>query len=87
MAEHLLVADIESDTDTDVDVDLRDEPGLLAADRAEYDIDGVRALLAAINLQPLGAPSTEVEEGEVVDLAVFRATGSRSLARIFGSTR
>ncbi len=86
MAEHLLRVDFETDTDA-FDVDLRDEDELLAADRAEYDIDGVRALLAAINLQPVGSPSSLLREGEVVDLAVFRATGSRSLARIFGSTR
>jgi hypothetical protein len=82
----VLAAAVGSDTDL-FDLDLRDEDELLAADRVEYDIDGVRALLAAINLQPVGAPSSERGDGEIVDLAVFRATGSRSLARIFGSTR
>ncbi len=86
MAEHLLLAAVGIDTDV-ADLDLRDEDEFLAADRAEYDVDGVRALLAAINLQPVGAQSSEQRDGEVMDLAVFRATGSRSLARIFGPTR
>jgi hypothetical protein len=83
MAEHLATA--SSDLHRVVDLDLRDETGLLAAETAEYDIDGVRALLAAINLQPVGRSETEEDrEAEVMDLAVFRATGSLSLARIFG---
>ena len=86
MADNLLLAAIDTDTDV-LDLDLSDEDALLAADRAEYDVDGVRALLAAINLQPIGAPSTACRRGEIMDLAVFRATGSRSLARIFGSAR
>lgn len=70
------------------DLDIRDEPALLAADTAEYDIDGVRALLAAINLQPVGGPEDEADhEADVMDLSIFRATGSLSLARIFGPTR
>lgn len=68
-----------------MDLDLRDEAGLLAADRAEYDIDAVRALLAAINLQPVGAPTGSAHHAEVMDLAIYRATGSRRLAQIFGN--
>jgi hypothetical protein len=67
------------------DLDLRDEAALLAADRAEYDIAGVRALLAAINLQPVGSSTDPSRHGEVMDLAIYRATGSRSLARIFSN--
>lgn len=86
MAEHLAVA--PTNLDRVVDLDLRDETGLLAADTAEYDIDGVRALLAAINLQPVGRSENEEGlEAEVMDLAIFRATGSLSLARIFGPSR
>lgn len=77
-----------ADLDRLVDLDLRDETTLLAAEKAEYDIDGVRALLAAINLQPVGAAEdSEDHEADVMDLAVFRATGSLSLARIFAPTR
>ena len=83
MTQHLALAADGSATEI-VELDLRDEDQLLAADRAEYDIDGVRALLAAINLQPVSAPS-ESRDVEVMDLAIYRATGSRSLARIFGS--
>lgn len=83
MTQHTALAATGTDTET-VHLDLRDEDRFLAADRAEYDIDGVRALLAAINLQPVG-PSSPTREAEVMDLAIFRATGSHSLARIFGS--
>ena len=66
-------------------LDLTDEQGLLAADYVEYHPDGVRALLAALNLKPSGA--AEVEEVQIFDLAVYRATGDRRLATLFGSAR
>jgi hypothetical protein len=84
MAERL--APTATDTgDRARDIDLRDEAALLAADRAEFDIAGVRALLAAINLQPVGSSIDSGQHGEVMDLAIYRATGSRTLARIFGN--
>ena len=86
MAQNTAVAPIALDDRTVVDLDLRDEETLLAGDRAEYDVEGVRALLAAINLQPSwGAAAAQERDAEIMDLAIFRATGSRSLARIFGS--
>lgn len=86
MAENAALAPI-SPVAPVLELDLRDEQSLLAVDRAEYDIEGVRALLAAINLQPAGGPDDEDRDAEVTDLAVFRATGSRRLARIFGPAR
>lgn len=71
-----------------LDVDLRDEQRLLAVERAEYDIEGVRALLAAVNLRPVGAATAaNPDAAEVMDLAIFRATGSRELARLFPPLR
>lgn len=85
MAEHLFPC---TDPDPLVDLDLRDEERLRAAHRAEYDVDGMRALLAAVNLQPASAaPVLTGSPADVTDLAVFRATGSLSLARIFASGR
>ena len=85
MAENTAVAPITAEAGTMVDLDLRDEDTLLAGDRAEYDVEGVRALLAAINLQPSVGPVEDDErDAEVTDLAIFRATGNLSLARIFG---
>jgi len=87
MAENIAIAPITVEHGAKVDLDLRDQETLLAGDRAEYDIEGVRALLAAINLQPAGGPvDSDDRDAEVVDLAIFRATGSLSLARIFGPT-
>ena len=66
-------------------LDLTDEHRLLAADHLERHPDGVRSLLAALNLKPAGRP---VEHpGQVVDLAIYRATGDRRLATLFGSCR
>lgn len=66
-------------------LDLTDEQGLLAADYAEYHPEGVRALLAALNLKPVGR--VDLTEAEIFDLAVYRATGDRRLATLFGSAR
>ena len=86
MAENLLLDTAGANAGT-LDLDLRDEDSFLASDRAEYDVDGIRALLAAINLQPVGRPTTEPRDTDLMDLAVFRATGSHRLAQIFGSYR
>ena len=76
-------------------LDLTDEQGLLAEDRVTYDPEGVRRLLAALNLKPTVAPAPvpavidarEIVAGQasVFDLAVYRATGDRHLASIFSS--
>ncbi len=84
MSDHIEL--LATGTTDEVALDVRDETQLLAADRAEYDVDGVRALLAAINLQPAVMGRTEPRRAaEVMDLAIYRATGSRRLARIFGT--
>ena len=67
-----------------VDVDLTDESGLLAENHGEYDIDGVRNLLAALNLQSPGA-SRGKPVGVVIDMSVYRATGNAHLATIFSA--
>ncbi len=70
-------------------LDLTDEPGLLAQDRVEYDPRGVRQLLSALQLKPVGGSPRKVSDGPdagaVFDLAVFRATGDRRLATLFGT--
>jgi hypothetical protein len=70
-------------------LDLTDEPRLLAEDRAEYDPRGVRQLLSALQLKPVGGSSRNGSGGTdtaaVFDLAVFRATGDRRLATLFGT--
>lgn len=66
-------------------LDLTDEAGLLARDRATYDPDGVRALLAELNLKPVSGPALDAPCGQVFDLAVYRATGDRRLASLFGT--
>lgn len=73
-------------------LDLTDEAALLAADRARVsdrvaveDPDGVRALLSALNLKPVTGPMLDAPKGDVFDLAVYRATGDRRLACLFGT--
>ena len=70
--------------DVAIDLDLRDEERFLAVGSAEYDPEGVRMLLAAINLQP-SVPAAVDVDADVTDLAIFRATGSLEMARVFGS--
>jgi len=66
-------------------LDLRDESRLLANDRVEYDLRGVRELLSALQLKPVGGAVVGTARGDVFDLAVFRATGDRRLAALFGT--
>jgi hypothetical protein len=66
-------------------LDLRDEPSLLARDRVEYDPGGVRDLLFALRLKPAAGAMVDVSRGDVFDLAVYRATGDRHLAALFGA--
>jgi hypothetical protein len=66
-------------------LDLTDEPALLARDRVEYDRDGVRSLLCALQLKPVGGSAGVQHRSEVFDLAVYRATGDRRLASLFGA--
>ena len=66
-------------------LDLTDETALLVEHRATYDPDGVRALLAELNLRPTAGPALDAPRGEVFDLAVYRATGDRRLAGLFGT--
>lgn len=74
MQRHLHVAPIE--------LDLTDEAGLLAEDAAERDPQGTRARLAALNLRNPAAPTGP--RAVVLDAAIFRATGDRHLAGLFG---
>lgn len=83
MAPHLqLLTDIDHDEPI-VDLDLTDEQGLLAEDYAERHPEGTRALLAALNLKVPGATDA-ADHGERFDFAVYKATGDRHLASIFG---
>ncbi len=76
-------------------LDLTDEAALLADGgvagtarddlRVGYDETGVRALLSALQLKPVSGPMVDVTKGDVFDLAVYRATGDRRLATIFGT--
>ncbi|MEM7143236.1 MAG: hypothetical protein AAF548_19600 [Actinomycetota bacterium] len=73
---------------TDI-LDLTDEAALAADepafDLARYDPRGVRALLSALQLKPVSGPMVDVPKGNVFDLAVYRATGDRRLATLFGT--
>ena len=77
MAPHLTVAPT-------VDLDLTDEDGLLTEDYVEYHSDGVRNLLAALNLRSPSAPAAP-REGVVIDMAIYKATGSAHLATLFSA--
>lgn len=70
-------------------LDLTDEATLLAASCDEgpigYDPTGVRALLSALQLKPVSGPMVDLPRGDVFDLAVYRATGDRRLATLFGT--
>ena len=66
-------------------IDLTDEQGLLVKDRVANDRDGVRSALAALNLKPAGGTTTASGDAEVFDFAVYRATGDRHLATLFGT--
>jgi len=70
-------------------LDLTDEAALLAGDRQVsrigYDVTGARALLSALQLKPVSGPGVDVPKGDVFDLAVYRATGDRRLATLFGT--
>ena len=74
MQRHLHVAPI--------DLDLTDEAGLLAEDAADHDLQGTRARLAALNLQNPSAPRRP--GGAVFDATIYRVTGDRHLASLFG---
>lgn len=65
-------------------LDLTDETLLLTDERTGYDPSGVRALLSALQLKPVSGPMVDRPLGNVFDLAVYRATGDRRLATIFG---
>jgi hypothetical protein len=70
-------------------LDLTDETALLAdqgeRSRSGHDAGGVRALLSALRLKPVSGPMVDAPRGSVFDIAVFRATGDRRLATIFGT--
>ena len=77
-------------------LDLTDEIALLAAqadpadldprgDELQLDLRGVRDLLSALQLKPVSGPMVDAPKGEAFDLAVYRATGDRGLATIFGT--
>ena len=82
MHRHLhIAANVELDERV-IDLDLTDEEGMLVEDFAERNPQGTRALLAALNLKNPAASSEPV--AEVMDMAVYRATGDRRLATLFG---
>jgi len=70
-------------------LDLTDETALLSTTRecesGDYDPSGIRALLSALQLKPVSGPMVDTPKGDVFDLAVYRATGDRRLATIFGT--
>ena len=70
-------------------LDLTDEAALFADDRDVSrscdDSTGARALLSALQLKPVSGPMVDAPKGEVFDLAVYRATGDRRLATLFGT--
>ena len=68
---------------TRIDIDLTDEQGLLAEDLAERDPQESRARLAALNLQPAGAAASDART-ERFGFAVYKATGDRRIASLFG---
>lgn len=86
MAPHLPLASASAPRD----LDLTDEERLLAEDYVEYHPEGVRNLLAALNLR---APHTGFDdrddqgddEGVVIDMAIYKATGNAHLATIFSA--
>lgn len=75
----------ETGSDGAVILDLTDEEGLAVQHYAEYDRNGVRSLLAALNLRAHGGEPPV--EADVFDISVFRATGDRHLASLFGTAR
>ena len=66
-------------------LDLTDEAKLLSEIRVDRDLDGVRELLSALKLKPVSGPMMDAPKGNVFDLAVYRATGDRRLATLFGT--
>lgn len=66
-------------------LDLTDSAELDAGVRGGYHKDGVREVLAALQLRPVSGPMVDLPRGDVFDLAVYRATGDHHLASIFGS--
>lgn len=66
-------------------LDLTDGSTHGVSEAAAYDNDGVRALLAALQLKPVSGPMVDAPRGDVFDLAVFRATGDHRLAALFGA--
>lgn len=77
MAHHLKLV-------SSVDVDLTDENGLPVESHAEFNVDGVRNLLAALNLKAPGGSLGE-PDGIVIDMSIYRATGNAHLATIFSA--
>ncbi len=71
-------------------LDLTDEASFHSEDAVVLDLDqydprGVRALLSALQLKPVSGPMVDAPQGNVFDLAVYRATGDRRLATLFGT--
>lgn len=77
---------LETDSDAPVVLDLRDEEALAAEHYAVHDPDGVRSLLAALNLKPHGGGVADTG-ADGFERSVFRATGDHRLASLFGSAR
>lgn len=65
-----------------VELDLTDESALLAEDTADNDLQATRTRLAALNLRNPAQPSGPV--ATVFDATIYRVTGDRHLASLFG---
>jgi len=75
-------AEAEFGDASEMSLDLTDESGLLVENWVDRNPDGVRALLAALNLS--NADEQEpLFDAPVFDLAIYRATGSAHLAELF----
>jgi len=81
---HDMGCEAESDvgSTSDLSLDLTDESGLLVENWVDRNPNGVRSLLAALNLTNLDQPEPD-RDAPVFDLAIYRATGNAHLAELF----
>ncbi len=81
---HDMGCEAESDVGdaSDLSLDLTDESGLLVENWVDRNPNGVRSLLAALNLSNLDQSEPD-RDAPIFDLAIYRATGSTHLAELF----
>jgi len=72
----------EASADADAALDLTHVTGRLADNFADENPEGVAALLSALDLVDMSAGESP-PEAAVLDLAIYRATGSTHLAEAF----